>query len=583
MVDNRISDLVSMLWSGEISRRDFMRRAAIAGFSASTITAALSQAASAAPGSAKRGLTGLRQTDQGTLVIADSLSGSQWLTLDPSQYYEINPSAAMNMLYEALYTIPDGAQPNNITPMLATELPQFSEDGLTATIPLRQGVKFHTSGNEMKAADVVFSFNRLKFGAAQGSFLGADYWTAVEAVDDYTVKLTLASPNAALAAVLTSIPLSITDSARVKEMGGTDAEPAQVGEGEVAPEVEANQAARDQINGDSVGTGPFMVSQWDINSDVIIVKNPDYWGEASALDQIIWRNTLEANAQVQSLQTGEVDISYSLPVDQIEAVRGDSNLQVLEGPTLAICYIGLNTAEAKGGILAKKEARQAIGYAIDYDGFVNDLMSGAAQRPATIVPLPLLGSEDVLPKAYTLDLAKAQQLWDSISAGEQEIEFIYDSDTPAPGGASYETLAQKLQSDLQQINGLTVKLTPMPGADRLTKYRAGDFQATISPWTPDFPDVDSYVGPFARSGTAAAKRVGFSDPAVDALLDQGLTEFDVAARTQIYVQIQEALLDAAPYHVLYQPTGLLPTKKIVQGAAVHSVYIYQLRGASKTA
>ncbi len=583
MIDSRISDLVGKLWSGEISRRDFMARAAVAGFSASTVTAALAQRAGAAPGKVGRGLNAAHQTDQTILVIADALSGSQWLTLDPSQYYEINPSAAMNMIYEALYTIPDGSQPNNITPMLATELPTFSDDGLTATIPLRTGVKFHTSGNEMTSADVVFSFNRLKFGAAQGGFLGSDYWTAVEAVDATTIKLTLASPNAALAAVLTSIPLSITDSARVKEMGGTDAEPAEVAEGETAPEVEANQAARDQINGDSVGTGPFMVSQWDVNSDVIIVKNPDYWGEAATLEQIIWRNTLEANAQVQSLQTGEVDISYSLPVDQIEAVRGDSNLQVLEGPTLAICYVGLNTAEAKGGILAKKEARQAIGYAIDYDGIVNDLMSGAAQRPATIVPLPLTGSEEVLPKAYTLDLAKAQELWDSISAGEQEIEFIYDSDTPAPGGASYETLGQKLQSDLQQIKGLTVKLTPMPGTDRLARYRAGDFQATISPWTPDFPDVDSYAGPFARTDTAAAKRVGFSDPAVDALLDQGLTEFDAAARTQIYVQIQEALIEAAPYHVLYQPTGLLPAKTVVQGAAVHSVYIYQLRGASKTA
>src|SRR4051794_31298018 len=102
MADNRISDLVGMLWSGEISRRDFMRRAAVAGFSASTVTAALAQGAGASTGSTVRGLSGVRQTDQTTLVIADALSGSQWLTLDPSQYYEINPSAAMNMIYEAL-------------------------------------------------------------------------------------------------------------------------------------------------------------------------------------------------------------------------------------------------------------------------------------------------------------------------------------------------------------------------------------------------------------------------------------------------------------------------------------------------
>ena len=110
-------------------------------------------------------------------------------------------------------------------PLLATELPALSEDGLTATIPLRQGVRFHKSGNEMKAADVIFSWNRLKNIGFQGSFLAVDYWTDVTAVDDYTLQLTLAAPNAALAAVLTSLPLSAMDSARVQEFGGTRADP----------------------------------------------------------------------------------------------------------------------------------------------------------------------------------------------------------------------------------------------------------------------------------------------------------------------------------------------------------------------
>ena len=138
----------------------------------------------------------------------------------------------------------------------------------------------------------------------------------------------------------------------------------------------------------------------------------------------------------------------------------------------------------------------------------------------------------MLELAYQTDLAKAQELWDASGVGEAEIEFIYDSDTPAQGNVNYESLAAKVKSDLEQINGLTVKLSPMPGTERIALYRAGDFQATISPWTPDYPDVDTYAGPFARTDTAAARRVGYSIPQVDALLDQGLSELDPAKRTR---------------------------------------------------
>ena len=93
------------------------------------------------------------------------------------------------------------------------------------TIPLRSGVKFH-SGNEMTADDVVFSWNRTKNIKYQPSFLATDYWSSVEAVDPLTIKINLVSPNAALVAILTSLPLAITDSKLLKENGGTDAEDA---------------------------------------------------------------------------------------------------------------------------------------------------------------------------------------------------------------------------------------------------------------------------------------------------------------------------------------------------------------------
>jgi peptide/nickel transport system substrate-binding protein len=568
MADNRISDLVGKLWSGELTRREFITRATIAGVGASTITAALSQGA-------------LAQADATTLVIADALNGQDWLHLDPGWFYEINSSQAMNIVYEPLYHIPDGTNPTDVQPLLAEALPEISEDGLTATIKLRQGVKFHTSGNEMTAADVIFTWARLANIGYQAAFMAIDYWSSVTAIDDYTIELKLPTPNAALPALLSSMPLSITDSKRVIELGGTDATP--TGDDPAASdEVLANEAAKDAITNDSVGTGPFKMSSWNRDGEIVIEANPDYWGEAPAIQRIIWRNTNDANAQVQLVQTGEADLAYALPVDQVETIRTDPNLQLLEGATLALEYLGLNLREERGGPLAKKEVRQALASAIDYDGIISSIMGGGAVRPATAIPLPLTGSEAVLPNAYVLDLAKAQELWDASGVGEQEIEITYDSDSPAQGGASLESIAVKLKSDLEQINGCTIKLAPMPGTERIAAYRAQDFQATLSPWTPDYPDVDTYAGPFARTDTAAAGRVGYSDPEVDAWLDEGLAERDPVKREEIYVKIQERMIDACAFIVLYQPTDRKAARAVVQGVTTHPVYQIQLRGASKT-
>jgi peptide/nickel transport system substrate-binding protein len=584
MADYRISDLVEKLTSGELSRRQFIARASAAGLGGAAIAAGIAHTAKAAPaGGVRRGFS-TNQVDANTLVVADALNGGAWLTADPAWFYEISSAAMMNLVYECLYHVPDGANAANIQPLLAEGMPEFSADGLTVTVKIKQGVKFHTTGNIMTAADWVFSFNRCKNIGYQPSFLAIDYWTEVQAIDDATLQFTLAAPNAALAAVLTSLPLAVTDSKAVIAAGGTDAPVSVVpeeGSDEKAPEVEANEAAKAIIDNASVGTGPYIMVQWDVDNECIVEANPAYWGTPPKLERIIWRNILEPNAQLQSVQIGEADLAYALQVDQIETVTSDPNLQLISGDTLAIEYVGMNITEERGGALAKKEVRQALAHAIDYDGIINSLLAGSASRPATAVPLPLTGSPEVLELAYTLDLAKAQGLWDASGVGEAEIEFIYDSDSPAQGNVNLESLATKIKSDLEQINGCTIKLSPMPGAERIALYRAGDFQATISPWTPDYPDVDSYAGPFARTGVAAAKRVGYSDPAVDALLDQGLSETDPAKRTEIYVEIQKAMIDACAFIVLYQPKDNKPASVKVSGVTTHSVYQMQMRDADK--
>ena len=513
-----------------------------------------------------------RQIDSRTLVIADDLRpNANWITFDPAWIYEINAAAGHVLNYEPLYDLPDSSKPDQFAPLIAADFPQVSEDGLEVTIPLREGIKFH-SGNPLTAEDIVFGWNRLKNVKFQPSFLAKDYWSSVEAVDELTLKLTLVSPNAALVAILTSLPLAASDSKLIKENGGTDAEDA-----------DQVDTAKEWFNaGNSAGTGPYKLTTWDVGNEIILEANPDYWGEPPKLDRIIWRNIPDANSQLQAVQAGEADIAYSLDPDVAASVTEDENLQLISGPSLAIEYLAMHTQEEVGGPLANKTLRQALGYAIDYDGIVNGLMAGAAIQPATIAPEPLPGTLEVQDKKYVTDVVKAQELFDEAVGEPLELTFSYGAGDIGVGGLDLETLATKLQADLQQIQGLTIKLNPMDSAQRLEEYRASKLAFTIGPWTPDFPDIHAYAEPFGRTDTAAAKRVGYSNPEVDAGLDAAIAESDPDKRAQLYADVLSMIIEDAPFLILYQPIDQKPASVKVQNVQTHSVYQLYLRNASKS-
>jgi ABC-type transport system substrate-binding protein len=514
MSETRISNLVSKMHDAELSRREVLKKSGVAALSASALSMLLTGRTFAAPGSSTPRYL-VDKIDASTLVVTDALSGAYWLGLDPAWYYEINPTMAMFAIYDQLYAGQDGSDPTNIQPLLADGMPILSDDLLTATIKLRQGIKFQNTGNEMTADDVIFSYKRLAATYAQSSFLATDYWTDIQKTDDYTITLTLAAPNSGLAAVLASIPLSITDSKQVIEFGGNTDRPEftdTTTDDEKAnnESILANKDAQNLINSTSVGTGPFKVDQWDTNSSVILIANPDYWGEAPKIEQIIFTNIVDANAQLQAVETGDADIAYSLNPDSVASVEQNPDLQIISGSSLSIQYLAMNLNEKFGGPMANQQARQAFAYAIDYESILNDVLVGGAVRPALPIPLPL------------------------------------------------------------------------PGNDRVGKYRAGEFQTTISPWSPDYPDVDTYATPFFQTDTAAAKRVSYSNPDVDALLKQGLAETDPDKRAAIYLQIQELVLPDIPYIVLYQPVYRKPATIKVEGVTVHPIYMMNLREASKT-
>ena len=486
------------------------------------------------------------------------------ITFDPGHVYEISSNPIMAGAYETLVfqNPPDLTQ---YVPVLAKEVPTVqnggvSADGKTYTFKLRDNVKFHT-GNTMTADDWVFSMTRLHYLADNPSFLADPFSTDtavnVKAVDPMTVAFTLTAPNVAFLSYMATNNTVVLDSKAVKAKGGTD-----------APNAKDTDKAKDFLDQNSAGTGPFILKSFTIKDQVVMDKNPNYWREPAKYDRFIMKQMKDSGTEQQQLEAGAIDIANDLDPDAVAQLDKSGKYTLTKGNTLDHVYLALNTAPDVGGPLANKLVREAIGYAIDYDGIINGLLKGAAVRPPTIVPIGLLGV-DKQPQMYKTDLNKAKDLIKQANAVGQTVKFTYGAGDVIEGVA-LDTLAPKLKADIEQT-GLKVDLAPVEPQQRLADYRAGKLQFTVSSWSPDYADVHTYAEPFGKTGGAAAKRVKYSNPQVDALLAQGLTETDSAKRADIYGQIQKIIQDDAPFLVLEQPVAQIVSKKVITGYVYHPV------------
>ncbi len=161
----------------------------------------------------------------------------------------------------------------------------------------------------------------------------------------------------------------------------------------------------------------------------------------------------------------------------------------------------------------------------------------------------------------------------------QSVKLSYDAGGVAEG-VDTETLATKLKADIEQT-GLKVELAPTDPTQRLTDYRASKLQFVIGTWGPDYADANDYAATFGRTGQAPAKRVGYSNPAVDALVDQAAKETDVAKRTDLYLQAEKMIIDDTPFIVLYQPVAQIVMKKAVTGYTYHPVILVDFYSLAK--
>lgn len=461
-----------------------------------------------------------------TAVIAKA---EDTVSLDTGRAFETLTSVIHKATYQTLVTFPDD-NASEIKPLLAEKW-EISEDGKQYTFTLTDQAKF-SDGTPVTAKDVAFSWNRLKNLKGNPSSLAGNI-EKVEATDDKTVVLTLANPDPSILAQLVNSAFSVVNSEAVKKQGGTD-----------AADADKTDTAEQWLNSHSEGSGPYILEKWEPKVETVLVRNPNYWGAAPALDRIIFRNISEAATQKLQLEAGEIDIAMDLTADQVPSLKENSSVAVYEAPGDVVFFAYANADEKIGGALSDAKVQQAIRLAIDYEG-MKALVGGKASTPASIIPngfFGALGEE----KAPVRDVEAAKKLLEEAGQSNLTVDLSYPDFTFS--GFNFATAAQKIQADLAEA-GITANLKGSEVGVWLEAYRNGQLPFSLSLWGPDFRDPGNYLEfmPEKKVGVRANWKNDNSSADIQDLRDKALVETNPEERAKLFASIQDYLQQNGPW------------------------------------
>lgn len=486
-----------------------------------------------------------------TVVVA---IGGGFATLDPGYVYEKYPTLALNACYETLFKFfeNDGAP----EPLLVDTY-EFSEDAKTLTLTLKDGIVF-ASGNPMTSADVAFSINRVKNLQSNPAFL-ADTIASIDTPDEKTVVLNLTQPDSAITAKLCYPSFAILDSEVVKENGGTDAEDAAT-----------TDTAQAYLDTASAGSGMYILTSYTPDAEFVLEKNPNYWGESTNVDKYIVQIQPDANTQMMTLASGDLDVAMNMTDDTMAEIEGTEGIAMINGATNTVGFIMMNMDETYGGPVSNPLVQQAIRKAVDYAG-VKDLVGEGTATPYSIIQTTFMGNKGERSADYTnIEEAKALLAQAGYADGFTVDMTVSDLDME---GILLTDLAQKVADDLAQI-GITVNIvTQAWGGGYGDAYRDGTLGFTVMYWGTDYndPNVQLEFLPGAIVGLRAGWTADM-DPELAAMYTAAMEETDVDARAAILGQIQDATYENGPFIMIAQAPAHIGYNTRLEGVDISDPY-----------
>ncbi|RWR07478.1 ABC transporter substrate-binding protein [Paenirhodobacter populi] len=400
---------------------------------------------------------------------------------------------------------------------------EVSDDGLTYTFHLEEGVKWH-DGAAFSADDVVFTadvFLRQQHPRFRAIL---EHVASITAPDANTVVFTLKAPFGPFLNAF--------------EVGSMPIVPKHIYEG---TDFQNNPA-----NNTPIGTGPFKFGEWQKGSFIKLVKNPDYWDEGKPyLDEIYWHVIPDAASRAVAYETGQVDILPAGSVETFDIPR----LAALDNTCMTEAgweffapqsWVWINTRQ---GPAANKEFRQAIMYALDREFIKDALFNGLGKiSNGPFAASTKFNDTDIAP--YPYDPAKAKELVKASGYNGEVLKLV-----PMPYGETWMRLGEVIKQNLEDV-GIKVEIVSTDVAGWNQKLSDWDYDLSTTYLfqygDPALGVSRTYVSTNIAKGSPWNNVEGYENPEVDALFAEGAGTIDPAKRQAVYSEVQKILVDDVP-------------------------------------
>jgi peptide/nickel transport system substrate-binding protein len=485
----------------------------------------------------------------GTLVVDTSFIVS---SIDPARDLDPTGYIVDRALYDTLLT--EYGANTKVEPDLATSY-TASPNATTYTFHLRHGVTF-SDGTPLTSADVVYSLTRVVNLNSDPAYLLAGITATAEG--PYTVVLKSKTPNPAIPEIVTTPALGIVNAKAVSAHGGSD-----------APNASKTDKAGQFLDSTSEGTGPYVLSSFSTNNEIVLTANPKYWGPTPKFSRVVLRD-MEAPTQLLNVQRGTDEVALDLSSQQATTLDKDSNVQVHVSASPNLFSLQANASAKISPTTANPDIQKAIRLGMNYAGIVATAGPGAIQA-AGLIPIQFLGG---LPtsQAVKTNVAEAKKLVAESGIKDPSATLTYPSDISV-NGLSFETLAERQQADLGAI-GIKITIQAVPVATFLPAYSAGKYQLIESYWGPDYPDPNDYL--VFLPGGSVSLRLNWpasANPALVALGTKAGSTPSNAVRKKLFIEIQQQLDKSSPYFPLVQPAEAIVGSANLTGLALNPSWL----------
>lgn len=495
--------------------------------------------------------TGEASDVDSTFVFASSgdISG-----LDPAMANDGETFRVSRQIFEGLVGVEPGtADP---APGLAESWEQ-SEDGLTYTFQLKEGVTFH-DGTDFNAEAVCFNFDRMNnfTGVAASESLSyywgklmrgyADTGTSIyggcEATSDTEVAITLTQPFAGFIPALSLPSFAIQSPTALEEFSADE-----VGGTAEAP------VLSEYAQGHPVGTGPFKFDEWSVGESVTLSAYEDYWGEQGQVQEVIFQVIGETTARRQALESGSID-GYDLVAPADLGALEEAGFNLVNRDPFNILYLGINQ-KAPG--LSDPKVRQAIAHAIDKEQLVTQVLPEGTEVAQEFMPPAVIGWNDEV-TTYEYDPEAAQALLAEAGFDEANpltIQFNYPVNVSRPYMPNPEQIYTNLASQLEAVGIVLEPVGEEWNPTYLDRIQGGaEHGIHLLGWTGDYNDPDNFVGTFFAS---PGNEWGFTNEELTAALTEARGLATAEEQEAAYLAINEQIMEYLPGIPLAHPVPTL--------------------------